>query len=245
MVFTTLDPSLTPTTQVNILDNGGMEIWQRGVSFSNPANSVYTADRWNVQSNNSVTSTVSQSSSIVDSGNYSFELNITATTATYYLFFQEIENFQAYRGKTLTLSMRVYSNAPIRVAIFPGSGNETLSSPHPGNNTWQTLSVTVAIPSNAASIWAGFGWDSTVAGASPSVSTSYIDSGMLVVGPNPASFVPLHPQIDLVRCQRYYFQINATNDSMISMMQCTSTTAAQGKSYFPCQMRTTPTITTT
>ena len=30
----------------NILINGGFEIWQRGTSFSTPADGAYTADRW-------------------------------------------------------------------------------------------------------------------------------------------------------------------------------------------------------
>jgi hypothetical protein len=246
MTFTTIDPSLTPSVQLNILDNAGFEIWQRGTSFNNPLTGNYTADRWNLQLNNSVTSTVTRESTIVDSGAFSFKLNITATTASYMLFYQNIENFQAYQGKTLTLSMRVYSNAPIRIAIFPGSGNEILSSPHSGGNVWQTLTVTAAIPTNAPSIWAGFGWDSTVTGVSPSISTSYIDSATLVIGPNAASFVPLNPQQDLARCQRFYQTVGGSNNLEIYSM----TRDASHNYFFFCRqffvpMRVAPTMTVT
>jgi len=46
MAFTTIDPSLTPSVQQNLLINGGFEIWQRGTSFSMTNSGIYTADRW-------------------------------------------------------------------------------------------------------------------------------------------------------------------------------------------------------
>jgi hypothetical protein len=43
----------------------------------------------------------------------------------------------------------------------------------------------------------------------------YIDSAMLVVGSQPANYVPLHPADDLARCLRYYELIGETTGEFL------------------------------
>jgi hypothetical protein len=46
--------------------------------------------------------------------------------------------------------------------------------------------------------------------------TLYLDNAMLVIGPAPAPYQPLHPQEELARCQRYYEVLGATTQAIYS-----------------------------
>lgn len=207
MVFTTIDSSLVPSAQNNILDNGGFEIWQRGTSFGTLLN-AYCADRWNFSTNGGGTWTITQENSVVDSGNFSLKWNVTAvnTPNENGLFLQFIENYKAYANKTLTLSVRVWANAAncIRLVIGDGNGSAT-STFHPGDSSWHTLTCTYAMSSNPSILEVGMGVVSS--GGNMQVHTSYYDSAVLVLGPNPATFTPANPQVDLARCQRFFQRI--------------------------------------
>jgi hypothetical protein len=225
----------------NILDNGGFEVWQRGTSFSTPANNAYTVDRWKVSYNNSPTFTVTQESSTIDSGLYSMKLNITAVGSAQYLFFnQPIENFQAYRGKTITVSIRVNSNVSgIYLAISDAAA--TYSSLYSTPGSWQTLTVTRTVSTSAATLNVTVGFDSTVSGQpAPSISASYFDSAMLVVGPVPGAFIPTNPQIEFSRCQRYYEIGDVMN---FTGYNSTGGTTPQALIPFRTNKRVAPTIT--
>jgi len=56
--------------------------------------------------------------------------------------------------------------------------------------------------------------------------TAYIDNAMLVVGSQPADYVPLHPADDLARCLRYYQRWGApasiSVDQPLAQGQCAS-----------------------
>src|SRR5579863_5885558 len=181
MVFTSIDLSLAPSNQTNILDNGGFEIWQRGTSFTNPANStVPTADRWYPYKNVSgaPTANISQSSSVVDSGLYSLEISISAIgTSSFEYVAQDIEVYQAYAGKTITLSVRVNTTLANVAAGIQDSVGTLYSSVHPGDGTWHTLTVTKTISSSTTFLTIIVGCTSIVA-----TGNIYIDSAMLVTG---------------------------------------------------------------
>ena len=203
MTRTQIDPSLssgltTFAAPVNIVDNGGMEIWQRGSTFTNAVSGAYSADRWK-QAGNTTAHVISQDSTFVDSGQYSFKWNITSTTGASIYQQETIENYQAYLGKTVTLSMRIKATAPIQIWLTDGLV-ATYSASHPGDNQWHTISITATISNSATALGTAFGF-STI---STSTGTYYIDSIMLVNGSTAATFVPTHPAVDLTRCQRYY-----------------------------------------
>jgi hypothetical protein len=191
----TTDIAVSTSPDANILDNGGFNIWQRGTSFTNPT--VYTVDRWKADVNGSPSWTVTQEATIVDQGLYSLKIQVTAAGGASGIgLAQYIENWQQYKGKTLSVSVRVYSN--VNFSLYLSDGTQTPSTTaHTGNNTWQTLTGSIVVSNNANSLRLETDGRTTN-------HTTYIGSVMLVIGNKPQNFVPLHPQTDLARCQRYY-----------------------------------------
>lgn len=216
MTQTTFDVSQTPLASIgyqnipNILDNGGMEIWQRGTTFNSVINGAYTIDRWSADVAGGNVLNITKETVNIDSGLASLSFNVSSAPSTTSSLdvAQTIENGLAlYTGKTLSLSVRVKSNAAFQVGIKDGlTGSPGVSlATHSGNNQWQTLTVTRTIqsgPANNVTIFLGF--MASYGGSTPVVSQTYIDSAMLVIGSTPISFVPTNPQVDLARCQRYY-----------------------------------------
>jgi|SRR6185437_6828999 len=242
-MVTTFDTVQLPLTSYqninNILDNGGFEVWQRGTSFVNPTATAYTTDRWQyTYAGTAPVTTISQESSIVDSGNFSCKINVTSVSGTsFHQFGQPVENYKAYAGKTITLSMRVWSNvAGSGLEIASAAGNFAASSAHPGDSQWHTLTVTYTVAANPSFLLVYF---NPVLAAG----THYIDGAMMVVGSNPVTFVPTAPQQDLARCQRYFYATPALTNSYICAGQCANTTGATFLLRFPVPMRSGPTLT--
>lgn len=204
MTFTIVDSSLTPGVQLNLLDNPGFEVWQRGTSFSSPAAATYLADRWQQQGNTTGASwTITQESSTVDTGNFSLKVNVTATgSSTSNYISQPFEVTNNVKGKTLTFAVRINTTLVNKVGIEINDGTQNVqSATHTGGGVWQTLSATITVSNSATQLVMHIGFVS-----SPNITTGiyYADSATMVYGPNSAPFYPLHPMIDLARCQRYY-----------------------------------------
>lgn len=199
-----LDQSIA-SPQINILTNGGFEQWQRGTSFSTPTTGNYVTDKWiNTHTvSGGLAFTIAREATIIDNG-YSLKFDVTNNGGAGNLGYiaQDVENWANYLGKTVSLSVRVKSNVAtsIRLLIHDGSNN-TLSSYHAGDNTWQTMTVTVAIPISATRLLIKIG---AVNNGDLLVGTTYIDSAFLVVGNSPVNFIPMHPADDLARCLRYF-----------------------------------------
>jgi len=227
----------------NILINGGMDFWQRGISFP-MTNGIYTADRWKFARDGGPTGTISREATIIDSvGAYAVKLDITVVGgATYSIFQQTLDNSMNYRGKTLTFSMRVRANSGVQLFINDGVTGATRSASHSGSGAYETLSVTKTLTSSASiSVTLNAGFFDTP----PSVSTTYFDSAMLVIGSAPVAFVPKDPQIELAQCQRYCQRIggNITGTELVASGQWWSTTRADFTIRLPVAMYATPTVT--
>jgi hypothetical protein len=152
----------------NPVINGGMDIWQRGTSVSVAASlsSVYTADRWALNTNANQATTVSRQS-VSDSTNlpniqYCARVQRNASqTGTSQLFFGsnfEIANSVPLAGKTITFSFYARaganyspSSSALNIYLFTGTGssehNRLNSGPYTGeatpiNNQTVTLTTT-------------------------------------------------------------------------------------------------------
>ena len=200
MAFTTIDPSLTPSVQQNLLINGGFEIWQRGTSFVDLGNNLYGPDRWKSVRDTLTTYTISKETSVTDSGAAALKCVLTKGSGTYWYMEQSVENYQEYRGKTLTVSARVKTNVATGVKIKFGDGvTDSFSSYHTGDNTWQTLSVTKTMDASATAVIVRIGFIAS----DLQTSTTYFDSAMLVLGSQPATYVARPFAQELALCQRY------------------------------------------
>jgi hypothetical protein len=247
MTRTTSNDSLfgtDPSGAANILDNAGFEIWQRGAVFSSVASAAYTADRYNISYLGTPTVNISRESSIVDSGLFSFKCAWTSGS-TRLRIDQSIENDAFYSGKTVSISIRVWSNVVgLQIFVIYVGGTTVSSSFHPGDSAWHTLTMTLTIP--AAGITVAFGWDTGAGGgfAMPTAGTFYLDSAMMTIGLQPASaFIPLHPQQDLARCQRYFYATPGLINMYVCQGQAQSTTTATYVFKFFVPMRAAPTLT--
>jgi hypothetical protein len=245
MVFTSIDQSLTPSVQLNIIDNGGMEIWQRGITFSNPTS--YTADRWNISTSCTTYSIAQESGAAnVDSGIYSMKLVITTPSGGVFRIGQSPENPTQYIGKTMSYSARVKSNiAGVKLFVSYSGGQTASTIGHTGDNTWQTLSMTILIPNAGLTFSIGFDSVNTTVGTSvsPSAGTFYVDGVSMVAGSNAAVYIPLTLQQDLARCQRFFYATPVVNNMFICHGQCQNATTSAYIFRFPVSMRIAPTLT--
>lgn len=224
MTFTTIDPSLTPTVSqnmTNILDNGGFEIWQRGLgtTLTIPAGGGFGSigDRWlNANGGTSGSVTTSQETTNTDSSIYSVKVNVTAASGDATITFsQSVENNLAYAFKTLSATIRIKTTLAnsVRIAISDYlAGTVSYSNYHSGSGNWETLSVTKTM--GALNDGNNFRFDvrfGMMQSGDAKVGIFYADNAMLVVGPNPVAYNAVNPQEDLARCQRYYEKNYAIN----------------------------------
>lgn len=149
----------------NLVINGGMDIWQRGVSFSQV--SGYCADRWYI--NASTTTTITRDASVV-TPNSQYSLKATATGTQQIFLYQAIEtsNVINLAGKTVTLSAYVAgssgnnTNINLSLAFSTSTDNAVTGTftditPISAGNittttTMQRVSAVFAVPSTAKSL---------------------------------------------------------------------------------------------
>lgn len=185
--------------RMNLLTNGGFEVWQRG-NGPFTVSGTYTADRWLMWLDEGRAMTVWRNIGSPDGAGVCLNAGFDAGGLGGSLgggLFQKLEWLAELKGRALSASVRVQCDAPRAVAIVieDGMGNSA-SALHPGDKKYHTLTATRAIDANATqvllSVWF---WNSC---------TAYIDNAMLVVGDTPAPYAPLHPAEEWQRCQRYY-----------------------------------------
>ena len=149
----------TTTGFKNRIINGGMTIDQRnaGAAITNPANNIYTVDRWCL--NTGFTGSVGQNLGSVTPPagyvNYLGASSSTTNSATNYFFRQQIEgyniadlNWGGSNAKTITLSFWVRCSL---TGTFGGAlqndaqdRSYVFSYTIPTANTWQQVSITIS-----------------------------------------------------------------------------------------------------
>tara|TARA_Y100001956_G_scaffold70858_1_gene75177 strand:- start:659 stop:1093 length:435 start_codon:yes stop_codon:yes gene_type:complete len=109
----------------NLFINGDFSVWQRGTTFSN-IGGQYTADRWYITALSDITD-VSLGAAFALGNTYPF-LAINPSVHDGNLgIAQRIENVSRMAGKTVTVSIMVYTDELSQFDAYHG---------HPGNFSW-------------------------------------------------------------------------------------------------------------
>jgi hypothetical protein len=241
----------------NYIINGGMDIWQRGTTFSNITG--YAADRmycWN-----NANTTVSRQASDLTGFRYFLRYQRTASTSALdglsVIYNMPTDDAIRFQGQTVTFSVYLRKGAnlsgSVNLGIYYGTGTDQRYESYTGitllisttqtlTTSWARYSITATIPSNATEFCLGiFGSPAGTAGAADyydvvgmqcelgSVATAFSRAGGNIQG-------------ELAACQRYYYRITGTNNfSNICPAYTDATNNAVTTLTFPVEMRVAPT----
>jgi hypothetical protein len=224
----------------NAVINGGMDIWQRGTSFSSYTGSKYTADRWLVGTTTGGGATVVSRENTSDTTNLPFiqycariKRNASSTNTDPIYLVQNFETVNSipYAGKTVTLSFYARSGAnfsatssALTVALFTGTGTNQnrlngsyTGDAQPINSTatlttnWQRFSYTTTLSASITELSIILFYTPTgTAGANDYFEATGIQ---LEIGSGVTPFTRANGTVqgELGTCQRYYYAIVPTD----------------------------------
>jgi hypothetical protein len=236
----------------NFLNNGAMDVWQRGTSFTNGG--IYGPDRWFLDIS-AATTTWARETTIIPTG-CQYSLKATqATAASTVVIAQTIEtlNAVALAGQTVSLSAYVAASASTTLTFElaystsvdnPRSGSWTAITATSGGSTtvstttFSRLAGVYAIPSTAKTLKVTLFTSSLGVGVS-----MYISGLQLELGSVPTTLSRLGGSIqgELAACQRYYQRANYIDSATIASGQAFSATlCGMAMVAFPVQMRIVP-----
>jgi hypothetical protein len=251
------------TAGKNKIINGDFGVWQRGTSFSNPADGTFSADRWKSFSNGTgVTRTISQQTFTPGTAPvagyegtffYRYAVSVAGTGNTYHIFDQNIEDVRTFAGQTATLSFWAKADAARTVAVnfyqsfgSGGSGDVSVTSQNASVTTsWQRFTLTYAIPSISGKT---IGTNSFLGlrFTQPAGVTMTMDYWGVQVesGSTATAFQTATGTIqgELAACQRYYLRPQLTGAyAFYATGAARSTTVADFCYTLPVSMRVVPT----
>jgi len=219
--------------------NSAMQVWQRGTSFASDLG-IYTADRWLVFRNvtsSTITRQLTNDTTNLPNIQYCmrFQRNsgTTATSTSYISQSFETVNSIPFAGKTVTLSFYARAGAnfsatnnQISAKLSTGTGTDqnVITGTYTGistpinltatlTTTWQRFSVTNTLSAALTELAIYFEWASVgTAGAADFIEVTGVQ---LEVGSVATPFKTNGATIqgELAACQRYYYQLSATNNS--------------------------------
>jgi hypothetical protein len=226
-IQTQLDSKLTATTAVtsgrNMVVNGDFKIWQRGTSFSSPANATFTADRWFMYYDGSgATRTISQQTFTGDNptglnvSNYMrVAITVAGTGSTTNGMFSKIEDVRKLNGQTVTLSFYGKADASRTVnwqtyQEFGTSGSGAVqanSTNFSFTSSWQRFSVSFTMPSvSGKTITSNSSVSFILVFPANATGTFDITGVQLEAGSVATPFEFEDIGTTLAKCQRYYWR---------------------------------------
>jgi hypothetical protein len=199
----------------NILINQDFSIWQENTTFTNPANAVYTADGYYIESGAGggtlPTINVKKNTTIhEDAFDQSCELEITnvgaSGTTRYWIVKQNVEDFIKYRGKTVTVSIRLKASTAItipgKIDIYDGvTLSEIAITSVTTSGVTYSASITV---DDAATVLSVRLFLINGTGAISTTGSIYIQYMKLELGSATTPLIPRRTCDELRLCQRYY-----------------------------------------
>ena len=264
-------PYASPVTSgKNAIINGGMDIWQRGTSFSSQAGlgaAAFTADRMHVYRGTGASgvTTTRQSSGLTgfnycariqrnsgDTDTNLVALRHTIETSDSLRFAGQVVTFSFYARKGATFSPTT-SNLTINFAYGTGVDQPVYSFTNWAQvtgsatnisltNTWQRYTVTGTVSASATEI----GFELYFAPSGTAGASDYFEiTGMqLEAGPVATTFSRAGGSLqgELAACQRYYYRHVVGSMQPVSLAFYWSGTQLQTTIPFPVTMRAAPTL---
>ncbi len=234
----------------NLLINGGFDVWQRGVNGF--GHGVYSADRWNEQSNTNDGLAVSRSN-VPSSGEAGlpktltkmFKAALTAgSTGALNDLLQRIENPKFLMGATVTLSYYIKASVPCtisnrRVHWLNVTNPPAISLlPQLSVTTgWQRVTNTFTLNTNSSAAFTDSSSLDVVIGLPIHTTTNvYITGVQLELGDQATDFEHRSYGEELALCQRYYQKTKNAAGVVVFTTRVYLTVA------FSTEMRTAPTM---
>jgi len=161
------------TNPTNLLTNGNFELWSAGTSSA--------PDGWTL---GGASASVAREGTIIKTGTYSAALTRSGTDCYIYQQIHAEKGIDYWKGKTITFGCWMYATVADRVGMYitGGTGN-TFSSRQSGSSTWEWITVSRVIPSNATYIQLHL----NIQGGD---TTAYFDGVIAVEGAMPYAFSP-------------------------------------------------------
>jgi hypothetical protein len=222
-----------PTQQ---LVSGGFEVLQRGAG-PYTANLAYAHDRWQILLGGTSTISVTDETTIVDTGSGHALKAVYVQGSAVSSIDQKLEHYLQLRGRTLTFAVRHRKGAASSVRPYiEDSGVRTYGTPTATTGAYETLSVTAPIGAAATAVHVG---------VELSVSdTVYLDNATLGVGSAVQVYLPVLPALELAACQRYYWPVGGDDAAeIVGHGMAVSGTQVFGWLKFPVPMAGVPTMT--
>jgi hypothetical protein len=244
----------------NIFLNSDFSVWQRGTSFTNPANQSFTTDRWSMYYDGSgATRTISQQTFAGDNPtgcNASYYLrwaqSVAGTGSTTNALYNKIEDVRKFNGQTVTVSFWAKADATRTIVLQTyqefgsgGSGAVLANSVSVSATTsWQRFSSTFTMPSVSGKTITENSSISHILNFPINATGTFDVTGFqLELGSAATPFQTATGTIqgEIAACQRYYFR--AGGDSTYQPMAwgvARTTTDVRFAINLPSKMRVSP-----
>ena len=236
----------------NAIINGGMDIWQRGTTYTGTGG-YQAPDRFYLSA--AADTVFTRDTGLVPVGaKYSLKATIGATAAAPAIFSTlETANSLQFAGQSATLSVQLATSTstPVQMQVAYSTSDDVATTgawtliTNVNQTTTPSLtrySMTVSIPSTARSLRIYLGTQFTMATAA----TINWGNIQLELGSTATTFSRAGGSIggELALCQRYCYQVAGTGSSFATIGTgfTASTTIGGTYSFLPVTMRTQPTI---
>ena len=232
------------TGRKNQIINGDFAVSQRGdyTSATSAVHTTFYLDRW-CPNISTVTGTIQ------DTG-FAVKLVATSSATGTLRLRQKLEEMSYLSGKTVTISCQMKSNdANSRIGVY-ADGWQSTTATHTGGGAWETLSITLTLPSGVSSeLSVHLGIDGASSADVSITSGAYceIKEAQMELGKVATEFEHRSYGEELALCQRYFYNIfhGAASKVYFDLHQYSASGNAGWSAFtvpYPVPMRASPTF---
>jgi hypothetical protein len=246
----------------NAIINGAFNVWQRGTTFTSPANGTFTADRFKYLKDGTGTCTVSQQTFTpgtapvagYESAYFLRNAGTALGTSTNFDIQQNIEDVRTFAGQTVTVSFYAKADSARTLTLYVGqdfgSGGSGTAYPLGGQTftlttSWVRYSATFTMTSISGKTIGTSSYLFLLFRNAASASLVFDLWGVQLEASSTASTFQTATgtiQGELAACQRYYYrQTGSGNTATYNLGTAYSTTKAFVNIIHPVSMRIVPT----